>query len=127
MPKTYTVRVHNLIVYGYHGVLPEEKRLGQRFEVDLEYTLAQPPEPWVDDLKATVSYVDLHELAEQLVGQEAFDLIETLADRLVEAIRQRALVRAVRVRVRKPSVPIPGVLDYVEAEVAWEASDAEDS
>ncbi len=127
MSKTYTVRVHNLVVYGYHGVFPEEKTLGQRFEIDLEYTLANPPDPWTDRLESTVSYVELHQRVEQLAGEEQFDLIETLADRLVDEIRRSQLVRMVRVKVRKPSVPLPGVLDYVEAEVCWEAPPVEES
>ncbi|MGA1599173.1 MAG: dihydroneopterin aldolase [bacterium] len=117
--KTYTVRLSNLVVYGYHGVHPEEKSLGQRFEMDIEFVLSDPPQPWKDEIGSTLSYVRLHELAEQLACRQRFDLIETLADRLVEEIRQHRLVSEVRVRVRKPSVPLPGVLDHVEAEVHW--------
>ena len=119
--KTYTTRLHNLVVYAYHGVHPEEKTLGQRFEIDIEFTLANPPQPWRDGLQSTVSYVNLTRLASRIAEREKFDLIETLADRLVEEIRQHPLIASVMVRVRKPSVPIQGVVDYVEVEVTWQA------
>ena len=38
----YTIRLKNIVVYGFHGVHPEEKSLGQRFEIDLEYRLKNP-------------------------------------------------------------------------------------
>ena len=118
--KTYTTRLHNLVVYAYHGVHPEEKTLGQRFEIDIEFTLANPPQPWRDDLQSTVSYVNLNRLAVRIAEREKFDLVETLADLLVEEVRQHSLIASVTVRVRKPSVPIQGVVDYVEVEVRWE-------
>ena len=118
--KTYTTRLHNLVVYAYHGVHPEEKTLGQRFEIDIEFTLANPPQPWRDDLQSTVSYVNLIRLAVRIAEREKFDLIETLADRMVEEVRKHPLIASVTIRVRKPSVPIQGVVDYVEVEVNWE-------
>lgn len=36
MDKIY---VNRMEFYGYHGVFPEETRLGQRFEVDLAVSL----------------------------------------------------------------------------------------
>ena len=118
--KTYTTRLRNLVVYAYHGVHPEEKTLGQRFEIDIEFTLANPPQPWRDDLRSTVSYVNLNRLASRIAEREKFDLIETLADRMVEEVRKHPLIASVTIRVRKPSVPIQGVVDYVEVEVNWE-------
>ena len=41
--KTYTISLNNIIVYGFHGVHQEEKTLGQRFEIDLEYRLEKSP------------------------------------------------------------------------------------
>ncbi len=46
--KNYTIRLRNIVVYGFHGVHQEEKTLGQRFEIDLEYMLKDPPDPWIE-------------------------------------------------------------------------------
>ena len=35
MPTDY-IRLNDMRFYAYHGVFPEEKKLGQRFEIDLE-------------------------------------------------------------------------------------------
>ena len=56
---SYTIRLDNVVVYGFHGVHPEEKTLGQRFEIDLEYRLKNPADPWKDEERSTISYVCL--------------------------------------------------------------------
>jgi len=51
-------------------------------------------------------------------------LIETLGNRIIEEMRERYSVDIVVVRIRKPSVPIQGILDNVEVEVVWQAGSA---
>jgi dihydroneopterin aldolase len=46
-------------------------------------------------------------------------LIETLGYRITEEIRERYPVDVIIVRIRKPSVPIQGILDHVEVEIVW--------
>ena len=119
--QNFTISLNNIIVYGFHGVHQEEKTLGQRFEIDLEYRLANPPFPWKDDERATVSYVNAHKIVSRVCAEKSFNLIETLGNRIIEEMRSRYSIDLIIVRVRKPSVPIQGILDYVEVEVEWEA------
>ncbi|MBS1254709.1 MAG: Dihydroneopterin aldolase [Deltaproteobacteria bacterium] len=117
--KHYTIRLRNIIVYGFHGVHQEEKTLGQRFEIDLEYRLKNPPDPWKDEESATISYVNAHNIVSQVCSEKRFNLIETLGYRITEEIRERYPVDVIIVRIRKPSVPIQGILDHVEVEIVW--------
>ena len=119
--QNFTISLKNIIVYGFHGVHQEEKTLGQRFEIDLEYRLANPPFPWKDEERATVSYVNAHKIVSRVCAEKSFNLIETLGNRIIEEMRSRYSIDLIIVRVRKPSVPIQGILDYVEVEVDWQA------
>ena len=119
--QNFTISLNNIIVYGFHGVHQEEKTLGQRFEIDLEYRLANPPFPWKDEERATVSYVNAHKIVSRLCAEKSFNLIETLGNRIIEEMRSRYSIDLIIVRVRKPSVPIQGILDFVEVEVEWQA------
>ena len=119
--QTYTIRLSNIEVYGFHGVHPEEKTLGQRFEIDLEYRLKNPADPWKDEERSTISYVNAHNIISQVCAEKSFNLIETLGNRIIEEMRERYSVDIVVVRIRKPSVPIQGILDHVEVEVVWQA------
>ena len=119
--QSYTIRLCNIVVYGFHGVHPEEKTLGQRFEIDLEYRLKNPADPWKDEERSTISYVNAHNIISQVCAEQSFNLIETLGNRIIEEMRERYSVDIVVVRIRKPSVPIQGILDHVEVEVVWQA------
>ncbi|WP_338013880.1 dihydroneopterin aldolase [Desulforamulus profundi] len=66
--------------YGYHGVLPEEQRLGQLFEVDLELLTDLKPAGDSDDLKRSVSYADVFETVEQVVTGPPRRLLEAVAE-----------------------------------------------
>ena len=119
--QNFTISLNNIIVYGFHGVHQEEKTLGQRFEIDLEYRLANPPFPWKDEERGTVSYVNAHKIVSRVCAEKSFNLIETLGNRIIEEMRSRYSIDHIIVRVRKPSVPIQGILDFVEVEVEWQA------
>lgn len=97
-----------LSFYGYHGVLEEERRLGQRFVVDLTLSLDLRPAGLSDDLAQTVDYVDVYRIAREVVEGPPHRLIESLA----ESIAARLLatfpsLSAVAVRVAKPGAPLP--------------------
>ena len=115
----FTIRLNNIVVYGFHGVHQEEKTLGQRFEIDLEYRLSNPTFPWKDEERTTVSYVNAHKIVSRVCAEKSFNLIETLGNRIIEEMRSRYSVDFLIVRIRKPSVPIQGILDHVEVEVVW--------
>ena len=117
----FTISLNNIVVYGFHGVHQEEKTLGQRFEIDLEYRLANPTFPWKDEERATVSYVNAHKIVSSVCKEKNFNLIETLGNRIIEEMRSKYSVDLIVVRIRKPSVPIQGILDHVEVEVVWNA------
>lgn len=94
--------------YGYHGVLPEETKLGQRFFVDLTLYLSLLDAGLSDDLSYTVNYAEVYELTREIVEHRRFKLIEALA----EAIASELLctyndIQEIQVRVVKPNPPFP--------------------
>ncbi len=108
----------NLCLYGFHGVMPEEKRLGQRFYIDLSCELDLAPAGTSDDYSQTVCYDALCQLAQEASDEGPYDLIETLGERIAGSILDRfARINAVRVTVRKPSAPIQATLDHAGIEI----------
>ncbi|MBF0288810.1 MAG: dihydroneopterin aldolase [SAR324 cluster bacterium] len=123
MSNIATIRLCNLIFYGYHGVLAEEKSLGQRFEIDLEYQFDCDLATTTDQLHNSISYADIYEFIEHAVSHNQFKLLETLANFIMTNIREKYPILSICVKIRKPSVPIPGVLDHVEVELSWNSKD----
>jgi dihydroneopterin aldolase len=108
-----------MLFYGYHGDLAEENRLGQRFIVDLALTLDIAEVVRTDALESTVDYVRAHEVCRQLVEDEQVRMIETLAARIAERLLvEFPRLSSVDVVVKKPGVPMKGVLDYVAVETS---------
>ncbi|MFD1957194.1 dihydroneopterin aldolase [Paenibacillus thailandensis] len=104
--------------YGYHGVFPEENRLGQRFRVDLELLLDLSGASATDELEYTVNYAELHGLVKTIVEGAPFKLIEALAgDIATKVLGAYTMVNEVTVRVTKPNPPFDVHFDGVTIEL----------
>lgn len=95
--------------YGFHGVNPEERRLGQSFVVDLEAEIDLRQAGHSDHLADTVSYADLYRTARRVMEGEPCQLLEAAAENIAElTLALYPSINAVRVRVNKPRPPIRG-------------------
>lgn len=95
--------------YGFHGVNPEERRLGQPFIVDLTAELDLEPAGASDNLADTVSYTHLYRAVRDVMEGEPYNLLEAAARNIADTVlSHQALVSGVRVRVSKPRPPIRG-------------------
>lgn len=102
--------LNNLGFYGYHGVLGEEARLGQRFWIDLTIGLDLTQAALTDDLEQAVSYADIYDVVQAAFSARRYNLIEALAQGVINAVFDNfRQIESVRVRVRKPEAPIPMV------------------
>jgi dihydroneopterin aldolase len=93
------VELHGLQVFGRHGVLDEEHRDGQTFLFDVSVHIQEPAE---DRVEATVDYRDVAAKVREVSDRQRFDLLETLASAVADALAASFPVARVRVRVRKP-------------------------
>ncbi len=104
--------------YGFHGVNPEERTLGQPYEVDLEVELDLRPAGQSDNLEDTVSYTKLYRVAQGVIEGQPKSLLEAAAETIAQQTLEQFPVRAVRVRVRKPHPPIRGSsIDHAAVEI----------
>jgi dihydroneopterin aldolase len=111
------ISLTGLRVWGRHGVLPEERRDGQDFLVDVALTVDTRAAAATDDLAQTVDYAALADELVSVVAGEPVDLIETLASRLAQVCLADERVISARVTVRKPSAPIPHAFSDVAVTV----------
>jgi dihydroneopterin aldolase len=91
-----------------HGVLPEERERPQPFEIDLDLELDLSTPGRTDELTDTVDYGAVTDAAAAaLVGPPA-NLLEHLAERVVDAVfaHSGSRLSAVSVTVRKLEPPV---------------------
>jgi len=104
--------------YGYHGVFPEETRLGQRFVVDLTVSLDLQLAGRTDQLEYSVDYGELYRICREIVEGGPVKLVETIAERIAENIlTEFPAIAEVTVKVIKPDPPIPGHYQSVAVEI----------
>lgn len=111
------VLLHGLVFHGYHGYIPAEQELGQKFEVDLELTVGLTKPGRSDDLKETVDYTKVYAETQRIVEGKKFKLLEALAEDIAQTLVALFPVEEVFVRVKKPHVSIKGPVDYLGVEV----------
>jgi 7,8-dihydroneopterin aldolase/epimerase/oxygenase len=110
--------LNSMLFYAHHGALAEERAMGQAFEVDVEVCGDFSRHEGSDDLHWTVDYTLLYEATAELFNAKEFHLLETGAGRIADGLLKRfEMVEEVAVRVRKPHVPMGGLLKNVEVEV----------
>src|SRR5918999_6380785 len=111
MAGTDEILLEGMRFYAYHGVNPEERALGQRFQVDVVLAVDLRRAGQSDDLADTVSYSAVYKLVRRIVEGEPRNLIEAVAEAIAgEILASFPLVEHVGVTVRKPEVPMKGSL-----------------
>jgi len=111
----------NMAFFARHGVMEEEKRLGQKFYVDATLYLGLGEAGKTDDLSKTAHYGLVYEKIKYQVENKRYDLIEALAENICSEILQNFdTVQAVKIQVRKPQAPVEGMFDYMAVEMTRE-------
>jgi len=104
--------------YGYHGVFPEENKLGQRFIVDMELYLDLGVAGETDQLENTINYAEVYHLCKGIMENETYQLVEKVAQQIANrSLTGFPLLNEVMVRVTKPDPPIPGHYRSVAVEI----------
>lgn len=118
------ILVSRIAVAAHHGVLPEEKRLVQRFFVSLECRLDLRPAGLSDDLARSVNYADLIALAVTVATERRFYLIEALAETIAaQALAAFPVIDEIVVRIDKPGAPVPAITDGIAVEITRRRGD----
>jgi 7,8-dihydroneopterin aldolase/epimerase/oxygenase len=109
--------LHNMVFRGRHGVHPAERELGQRFEVDVELGFDLSRAMVSDALQDTVDYSRVYTIVREEVEEHHYQLVEALAGAIVRHLLAELPIISVLVRVRKPQVPLHGILSHTAVEI----------
>jgi len=112
------ITLKNMVFFGYHGAMKEEREIGGRFEVDIDLMGDFSTPSTTDHLSDAVDYQKAYSLIKEKIEGSKYHLIEKIAGEVAEEILSSFTVDQVKVRIRKRNVPIGGVVDYVEVELS---------
>lgn len=106
-----TVEIDRLRLEAFHGVMPQERRVGNLFEVSLrlEYDMEQAAQ--TDDVAFALNYAEVCQVVKEVMASPS-NLLENVALRMRDALRERfpQLLSGV-VTITKPTPPMGLQLD----------------
>ena len=109
-PQRHKIKLTGLRVYAHHGVFDFERQNGQDFYVDATVWIEGDRAAFNDDLNHTVHYGDLAKAIVDNVKQQPVDLLETLAQRLLDLVLNwggpAGPVQKAEITIHKPNAPI---------------------
>ena len=110
--------INNLEFIAYHGVYPEEKKLGQKFLVTVEMMTNTRNAGISGDLKNTINYGEVAVDIEKSFTKKSIDLIETCAEDIANILLKKyTLIDEVKIIVKKPWAPLQMHFENVTVEI----------
>ncbi|HEY8364611.1 MAG TPA: dihydroneopterin aldolase [Haloplasmataceae bacterium] len=104
--------------YGYHGVLPEEQVIGQKFIIDVEIYTDLHEAGLTDKVEKTVNYAEVYQILKLIVEKRKYQLLEALAENCAkEILKSYPQIKEVLITVYKPQAPVAGIYDYFGVEI----------
>jgi 7,8-dihydroneopterin aldolase/epimerase/oxygenase len=118
------IEISGLHYYGYIGYLPEEKVLGQWFDVDLTLWLDLAAVGNSDRLEDTLDYCQAVDIVRQQIETSKCDTIEHLAMQMIRSLLQLDRLEKVCVNLTKIVPPIPGFSGKISVELTRSRDDS---
>ena len=114
---TDRIDLKGLEVYAKHGVLEFEQREAQLFRVDVSVFLDLETAGRSDRLADTVDYGTLAHDVREAVGSHSLNLIEAVAQKVVDVVLADERVRRAIVTIHKPNAPVEVAIEDVSVTV----------
>lgn len=100
----FTIHLHNLRFFSFHGIHEEEQMLGNDFEVSADVTFNTTAV--ITHLQQTINYVKIYEVIKQRMNTPTA-LLETVAQDLAALIYQADnRVNSINIHIKKIYPPI---------------------
>lgn len=112
-----TIRLNDIKIKGYHGVLEQEKVVGNNFLIDVTLFCYKNNSINSDDVSDTISYADIYLLVKDEMSTTS-NLLEHICFRILKRIKNeyKSINRAI-VRITKENPPIGGDIKSASVEI----------
>ncbi len=102
-----TIQLKGLKFYAHHGVMPQERKVGAHFSVDLTLFLADASTAILkDELAATVNYAEVYDVVKKEMAVPS-QLLEHVAGRIANAVFHNfPLVESLEASITKNNPPM---------------------
>ena len=103
-----SIQLNQIKFYAYHGVVEQERKVGNTFLVDIKLYLDLSKPMETDDLSDTVNYAEIYEIIKEEMAIPS-NLLEHVAGRIAKKIKHTfPFVEKVKISLAKERPPIKG-------------------
>lgn len=117
--SNYQLTFKNIALSARFGFLKAEQEIFQRIYVDLNLDIRSKNKNFSDDLATVYDYSKVVSTLNGLISKRAYRLLEDLSSEIAKTFSSDLEINKLTVTIRKPSVPIDAVLDYVESSLTY--------
>lgn len=116
------VFLRNVRFHAFHGVMPQEGRVGGDFILDIRVGYPLEQAMTSDEVEDTLNYASLYELIAQEMRQPS-KLLEHVAGRIVKAIENAfPQVSSINLTLTKQNPPMGADCDGAGVEIHWKVN-----
>ena len=102
------IELKKIFFHAYHGVMEQERIVGNTYRVDLKLFLDLSKAIQSDKLEDTINYADIYKIVKEEMSISSL-LLEHVAGRIVRAIKQNYPdISKINIRLAKRNPPIEG-------------------
>jgi len=110
------IRLEDICLTAYHGVLPEEREKGNTFLVTVSLELPEQRAVETDNLSDTVNYKQVYDIVAEQMAMPS-NLLEHVAGRIRQALQKAWPVAQVHVQIKKKNPPVGGQVAWATIEI----------
>jgi dihydroneopterin aldolase len=110
--------IEGIKFHGFHGLTRMERQVGVRLAVDVSLELDLYAAGRSDNVRQALDYRKVHERVVAIGRGSSHKLLESYAVALMDALFAEFKVESVRVRVRKETPVLDGIVDSVGVEMS---------
>lgn len=116
------IRLKGITVFGFYGVSPAEREVGQKINIDVELHADLSAACKSDSLKDTINYESVYAKISDAASSRKHRLLESLGEDISYVLLSNFPVSRVSVSLRKTNLPFPNNISYVEVVVTRDAT-----
>ena len=114
------VELENMKFFAHHGVLKQEKKIGNEYIVTVRIKFDLSMALISDNLPSTINYADVYDVIKKEISQPS-ELIEYVSGRILRAIHLTwPQIEEIYLKVSKLNPPIKGEIDRASVILNWE-------
>lgn len=107
----FEIQLHDVMLFARHGVMPEERELGNQYRVNVRLRMnADWYDPEADNISATVSYADVYEVLKQVMARPRRVLESVAKDFGVRCLEKWSIISGGEIEIVKTVPPIADMI-----------------